>query len=109
MTKPAVTLGGVEPSDLSPTDACHRSDDELSDAVARFDLNRSVTQVDEQDLHLCPIIGVYRSRRVQDGEAVAQGESAAGTNLGLVILRQGQGRIRSESHTVGEAQGQRFP
>ena len=57
--------------------------DELRDTAATVDRERRIGEVGEDDTDLSAVIGVDRSGRVQDGEAVLDGQPAAWADLRL--------------------------
>ncbi len=48
------------------------------DAHAAFDEEFLFAEIDQQDLHFAAIIAVYRSGRVEAGDAVLEGEAGTG-------------------------------
>ena len=64
--------------------------DELRDALAARDGEGLEPVVDEEDLHLAPVVGVDRAGAVEDGDAVLRGEAAAGPDLPLGAEREGE-------------------
>lgn len=62
-------------------------DHELGDPVAAGDGDRLRAEVDGDDGDLATVVGVDRTGGVEKGQAVAQGEAAAGADLALVTGR----------------------
>ena len=73
-----------------PGDRGNWGHDELRDAVAAADADGGTAEVDEEDLNLAPVVGVDRTRGVEEREAVAVSETAARPDLALVAGRDGE-------------------
>ena len=81
--------GRGEVLDFFPGDGDDGGDHELGDAVAATDADGGAAEVDEQYLHLAPVVGVDRPGRVEERQAVAVRETAARPDLTLVPGRDG--------------------
>ena len=69
---------------LLPLNVGVASHDHLGDPLSPIDNERILAEVDEDHLDFATIVGIDGARTVQDGHAVLDGKSAAGTNLGFV-------------------------
>ncbi len=72
------------------------ADDHLGDAHAWGDLEGGAAVVDEDDFDFAAIAFVDGAGAVEDGEAVLEGETAAGPDLGFGV--GGEGDRNSSSH-----------
>lgn len=89
MTKaPGAARGGVEGSGFVPADLFVAGNDELGDAFVALDQKRLRPVVDEKDFELTAVVGINGAGSVEDGDAVVEGESAAGTDLRFEAGRQ---------------------
>src|SRR5208283_1878619 len=66
---------------------CTGRNDELGDPRAPDNLERLIAEIDQQHADFAAIIGIDRSRRVEDGDAVIAREPRPRPHLGFVILR----------------------
>ena len=82
--------------------------DHLGDAFAVFDLERLVGEVNEQHLHLAAVVGVDGAGAVEHGDAVFEGEAAAGTDLRLAVLGQLDEEARGHQPALAGIQGHRL-
>ena len=64
-------------------------DDHLGDALSVVHDEILLRQVDEQHAHLTTIVGIDRPRGVEYRDTLLQGQSAAGSHLGLITCGQG--------------------
>ena len=64
-------------------------DHELRDAFAVGHGEGLGGEVDQDNADFAPVVGVDRAGRVEQGDAVLEGQAGARTHLGLVALRQG--------------------
>ena len=62
--------------------------DHLCNTLTIIDDEILLRQIDEHHAYLAAIVGINRTRGIQDGQTVLQGQSTAGTNLSFVTLRQ---------------------
>ena len=60
-----------------------RRDDELRNSLIRPDCNGMLTQVDDDDFHLAPIVGIDRAWRIQQCQPVFERSTASRANLAL--------------------------
>jgi hypothetical protein len=68
---------------VHPRDRC---DDHLGDPIPALHDEVFVSQVDQDHLYLSAVIGINRSRRVEQSCPVMQGESAPGAHLRFIPL-----------------------
>src|SRR5512147_957023 len=68
---------------LAPAYSRYRGNDELCDAHAALDMERRVTQIDENDHDLAPVVGIDGTGAVQYGDAVPRREAGARPDLCL--------------------------
>jgi hypothetical protein len=88
----ASPLGGAEVVRGRPRHPGHGLHDQLGDAITAVDLVVVVgVGVDEEDLELVPVARVDEAGRVEAGDAVAQGQAAAGLHEPGVALGEGEG------------------
>ena len=84
-------------------DARDRLDEELRDAVARSDGEGLGAVVDEDDLHLAPVIAVDDAG--QGVDAVAHGEAAARPDEADVAGRDLEGEAGGDGGPLARGQG----
>ncbi len=89
MSKAAgAALGVGELLDLDNLGLLTLGDNHLRDALAVVDDEVFVAEVDEDDAYLAAVVGIDGARTVEDGDALLQRQTAAGTHLRLVARRQ---------------------
>jgi hypothetical protein len=76
-------LGGREGGDDFPLGLGDRAENHLGDTHARFDKEGLLTEVDEEDLDFAAVVGIDGAGGVEEGDAVMEGQTAAGADLGL--------------------------
>ncbi len=82
----ACAAGGVgEGVGFGDVDAEDGGDDELGDAHAGFDVEVCVGGVEEKDGDFAAVAFVNGAGGVEDGDAVFEGEAAAGADLGFGV------------------------
>ena len=82
--------------------------DHLGDALPRNNLKGLLAQVHQDDAHLPAIVGIDRSRRIEYGNAVLDGQAATGAHLRLIALRKGDIQARGDQHTLQRLQHHRL-
>lgn len=81
-TKSAVVaFGGIQFGDFLPLHVSDTSQYQLRDAITTLNRIRLVSRMDQQHADLAPIITVDGSRRIENSEAMAEGEAATGADL----------------------------
>ena len=80
----------------------------LGNALAVFDHEILLREVDEQHAHLSAIVGIDGSRRVQHRDAMLQSQSAARAHLCLVSLGKRDEKARFHQFALKRMQRQRF-
>ncbi len=83
--------------DRFPGDVTDRGDDHLGDAHARLDGKGFGPDVGEDDHDLAAVIGIDGAGRVDEQNAVTDGQAGARPHLGLVALGQRDGDARGTS------------
>ena len=81
-------LGLPELLDGLPCDLLVSGDDELCNALPVLYLEGLGREVDQRDLDLAAVVGVYRPWAIQDGKPVLDRQPTTGTHLRLVALGQ---------------------
>ncbi len=80
----------------------------LGNALAIVHYKVFARQVDEQHAHLAAIVGIDGARSVQHGDAMLQGQSAAGAHLGLIARGQSNIQTSLEELALHRAQHHRL-
>ncbi len=80
---PAPRRVGRQLGDRVPLDARHGCDEQLRDPHAPLDDEAGGAEVDQDDLHFAPVVGVDRAGGVQYRDAVLRGESRSRPDLRL--------------------------
>ena len=89
---------------LSKFDAGDRGDDQLGDPFAMFNSAGIPAVVDEQISEWPPVIAVDGSGRIENGETILQGQSAAWPNLSLETGWYGQGQASRNQDAIASGQ-----
>jgi hypothetical protein len=71
-------------------------DDQLGDPVSIPDDEGLIPQVDHDATDLTTVVGIDGPRSIEQGYPILQGEPAAGSHLGLISLREGNGNARGD-------------
>ena len=78
--------GGVESLGRLPFHSGVGRDHHLADALSVVDREGLVGEVDHDYADFATVVGIHRAGGVDDGDAAAQGEAAAGADLALITL-----------------------
>ncbi len=118
--RPAPRHRPVEPKPPSPRTVSSRAsvsrqaawttggDQQLGDPIAAVDDEGLGPEVDQDHLHLAPIVGVDRARSIEAGDAVAERQAGTRPHLALEAGRDGHGEAGRHGVAVAGMQGQRL-
>ena len=101
-TRPASGL--IERLLLLPCHTRIRRNDHLCNPITAPDHEILLPEIREDDLDLTAIIGINGAGGVENPHLVFDGKSAAGTNLGLIALGQGDGKTGGEKSRLSRFQ-----
>jgi len=68
-------------------DTINRGDDHLGNPVSVTDGERVLTEIDQEDSDLSSVIGIDRSRSIDDADPLLNGESASRSDLTFKAFR----------------------
>src|SRR5579859_3238208 len=98
----------VEALDLGPDGLDDRRDHQLADAFAPADDEVLFAVVDQDNLHLAPVVGVDGARRVEAGDPVLERQARAWPHLAFEAGREREGETRRHGEPRARAQRQRL-
>ena len=94
--------------DLAHDDLCHRRNHHLGDAHAALYGEIVLTEIGQNDLHLAPVIAVDRAGRIQAGDAVLDGKTGTGADLGFEAFGDFEDKAGGYEGSLARLQGKRF-
>jgi hypothetical protein len=102
------SAGSPELMDLDELSMRNRGDDELCDTLLRLNRNRMLTQIDQNNFDLTPVIGIDRAGRVHHREALLERAATSGPYLSFKPWRNFNRNSRGDGGAVKRRQNQRF-
>src|SRR4030067_3023842 len=106
MAKPSsLSARGRKIVNFFQCDTSNRGDDHLGNSVSITDGERFLAEIDQEDTDLSSVIGIDRSRPIDDADSLLDGESASRADLAFKSLRNSDRNSRGDQLSLSGDQG----